>query len=108
MRRLDYSIGLTTMTAAALLMDDDAVDVFVAAPAGIIDGDRMTRSQRMVINCRTMVVNEWDLAAMAESVLLAAYAEANKIAAPTAPCSPEMTRPSGDGQADGDENTNEK
>jgi hypothetical protein len=101
-------MGLTTMTAPALLMNDDAVNVFVAAPAGIIHRDRMARFQRMVIDCRTTVVHEWDLAAMVESVLLAADAEANKIAAPTAPCSPEMIRQSGDWQADGDENTYEK
>lgn len=73
------------MTTTATLMDDDPVDAFVAAPAGIINGDRMARLQGMVIDRRTVVVHEWDVTTVIEPVVLVADAEVNIVAPPTAP-----------------------
>lgn len=73
------------MSTALLLVHDHAIHCFVSVPAGIVHRDRMVRTERMIINRRTVVIDERNISAVTEAPLLITHADADEVRAEGAP-----------------------
>lgn len=67
------------MMSAAPLMHDHAIHGFVSVPARIINRDRVSGAQRVVINRRTVIIDERNISAVAVTHRLIADTETDEV-----------------------------
>ena len=80
------------MSVTTLLMHDHAVDGLVSVSAGVINRDRMVPPERMIIHVGAVLVDKWNVSAVAKAPMLVANAETDVVRTKFAPGAPEVVR----------------